>query len=108
MRIEINDNKAKTVAIYRSCNGNSHNIELELDFEQLWMKDTEEEIATTFLESVRNEIKCPECNGDGYLWEAIDCAKSANYCCGGCGRNEECEECKGYGRVSLCDDIDFL
>lgn len=107
MKLEINDEKVTAKAIYRAKNANSHTIELTLDFEQLWLKDTEDEIATAFLESVDHETQCPECNGDGELWEPIDCGKSASYCCGGCGKNVTCEECNSYGTVTLEDSVDF-
>lgn len=107
MILEIDDNKVKAVAIYRAKNGNAHNIDLTLDFEQLWQKDNEAEIAQTFLESVDFTITCPECDGDGELWEPVDCGKSASFCCGGCGENVTCEECNGYGEASLDMEIDF-
>ncbi len=107
MILEIEDNKVKAVAIYRAKNANAHNIEITLDTESIWYKDDEHEIAQVFLESVDFSITCPECNGDGELWQPIDCGKSASFCCGGCGKNETCEECDGHGKVDLEDSIDF-
>lgn len=46
------------------------------------------------------EIKCPDCNGDGFHEIGPECGMAASMCCGGCYKREQCTECID-GEVSL-------
>lgn len=40
---------------------------------------------------------CESCDGEGKVWEQAQCGMSMSNCCGGCGKDVECEECNGKG-----------
>ncbi len=59
---------------------------------------------------------CPECGGEGQVFESTwhQCTVYRNECCGGCGYEVMCEHCNGTGDVECeygCDEyetnIDF-
>ena len=46
------------------------------------------------------EVKCPDCNGEGFHEIGPDCGKPASNCCGGCYHRVLCDSCDG-GEVTL-------
>jgi hypothetical protein len=44
-------------------------------------------------------IMCPECSGNGVVYEMISCGRSMSDCCGGCTRDVKCENCDGGGVI---------
>ena len=43
------------------------------------------------------EVECEECRGKGWIELIGVCSLPASACCGGCTRDEECDECNGAG-----------
>lgn len=59
------------------------------------------------MESKTKIIECPECRGEGEVWE--DTSHSCNYqpwqeCCGGCGDYVKCDECDGTGEIEIDEE----
>jgi hypothetical protein len=42
---------------------------------------------------------CPDCGGNGVVYEMISCGRSMSDCCGGCTRDVKCENCDGGGVI---------
>lgn len=51
---------------------------------------------------------CEACNGEGTVYEMIECGRSMSDCCGGCTRDVRCETCGGSGQVEDWDDTDEI
>ena len=50
-------------------------------------------------------IECPDCEGEGTQYEdtSHQCSVVPSECCGGCGYDYECENCKGEGKIEKDD-----
>lgn len=42
------------------------------------------------------EVECDTCEGTGVI-EIMNCTNGSNECCGGCYRDERCNDCNGSG-----------
>jgi len=50
-------------------------------------------------------IECEECNGKGSVEIGPECDRVASMCCGGCYREESCEECSSEGYIHSAFDV---